>query len=122
LLKLVVYDPAGGMLAPATVNGTIDMSGGFGNAIVALSAGGGAGGTILIESATVDGLGILKADGASGTGNGTGGGGGGGGIISLIENLTTYAGTISVAPGGVGDPTPPQPGIVTFTAAPTSGY
>jgi hypothetical protein len=122
LLKLVVYDPVGGTLAPSTVNGTIDMSGGEGNAMAGHTAGGGAGGAILIESSSVDGTGALLADGARGASWGTGGGGGGGGIISLIENLTTFAGTASVAPGGAGDPTPPQPGIVTFTAAPVTGY
>jgi hypothetical protein len=130
LLQIVVYNPTANILSgPATINGTIDMSGLQGGCPVDGAQGGGAGGTILIEANIISGNGFLTANGAQSAGGS--GGGGGGGIISLIENETSFPGTISVAGGdGEGNHTsgciPPSNlgsnGIVTFTAAPSSGY
>ena len=111
LLKVVVIAPVSNRLVPATINGTIDMSGS--RPCPLTDAGGGAGGTILIETSELQGTGILRADG----GNGSYGSGGGGGIISLIENRSTFGGTLSVIGGNSGNP-----GIVTFSPAPVSGY
>ena len=130
LLRVIVYDPVANVLTgPSTIMGTIDMSGLHGNCGLSYGDGGGAGGTIFIESNIIAGSGALTANGASFSGSS--GGGGGGGIVSLIENLTAFSGTISVLGGGgaangtVGC-TPPSTtgsnGIVTFTAAPSSGY
>jgi hypothetical protein len=111
-LWVIVYDPDTNALAPATVNGTIDMSGNDGIGQPFWHCGGGAGGTILIEASTIDGTGTLRANG----GDGLGGGDGGGGIISLIENQTAYNGILSVSSISG------SPGIITFTAPPASGY
>jgi len=113
LLKIVVLNGSTNVLASATVNGTIDMSGYMGMGQSFHHAGGGAGGTVLIEADSVLGTGVLRANG----GNGGPGAGGGGGIISLIENLSTFGGSISVMGGNSGNP-----GIVTFTPSPVSGY
>lgn len=130
LIKLVVYDPVHNVLAPCTVNGTIDMSGNsgcFNCGLAGEGGGGGAGGTILLESSDVQGTGILRADGGPSGGEY---GNGGGGIISLIENPATFGGMLSVAPTSsttytLGTCSPVHtgfPGIVTFTAAPSSGF
>jgi hypothetical protein len=120
LLWVVVYDPISDVLGPATIDGTIDMSGGYSCGGSFYHNGAGAGGTILLEASEIDGTGLLRADGGQATSNG--GGGGGGGIISLIENDTSFLGTISVAGGAGGSGFDGSPGIVTFTAAPASGY
>jgi hypothetical protein len=119
LLEVVVYNPGSNTLQPATLNGTIDMSGSnlVGTDISNAPGGAGAGGTILIEASTIGGTGTLAANAIVSLGiieYCTSCGGGGGGIISLIENDSTFPGTLSV--------TGANPGIVTFTAAPTSGY
>jgi hypothetical protein len=133
LLMVVVYDPVGNKVTgPATVNGTIDMSGqaGCGSCGPEFEgSGGGAGGTILIEAGGITGTGLLQANGGSGQGDS--GAGGGGGIISLIEGSTSFPGTLSVA-GGKGSANntngcvPPSEdgssGSVTFTAPPGNGY
>jgi hypothetical protein len=131
LLQIVVYDPIANILTgPATINGTIDMSAKSGSCpIVEGADGGGAGGTILIEANIISGNGFLIANGAGSMG--TSGAGGGGGIISLIENQTTFPGTIRVlgmpgsrnaTSGCIPPSTDGANGIVTFTAAPSSGY
>jgi hypothetical protein len=119
LLKVVVFDPVANTVAPATINGTIDMSGLFGNQNSGsfCDDGGGAGGAIMIEASSVNGTGLLQANGGTAQ---LGGGSGGGGIISLIENSTSFSGSISVS-GGAGN-SPGQNGTVTFTTAPISGY
>jgi hypothetical protein len=132
LLELIVYNPSGDTLLPATINGTIDMSGSEGCGLCGQdqeSGGGGAGGTILIEASAINGTGVLTANG--GQAGSTSGAGGGGGILSLIENLTTFGGNLSVAAGisrsnDTNGCIPPSniafPGKVTFTTAPASGY
>jgi hypothetical protein len=119
LLKLVVLDPVSDHLQAATLNGVIDMSGwnGCGQDAAGGDAGG-AGGTILIEAASVQGNGFLKA--AGGRDGQNSGSGGGGGIISLIEGTASFLGTTSVA-GGLGSQNG-NAGSVTITAAPSSGY
>ena len=117
LLKVVVYDPVTNQVAPATVNGTIDVSGNPGWNDLDYNydySGGGAGGTILIEASNLGGTGVLRADG----GNATWSGGGGGGIISLIENSTSFPGTISAVGGSPGG----SAGSATFTTPPLTGY
>ncbi len=126
LLWIIVYNPDNNSLTgPATVNGTIDMSGANQCFDPSGDDGGGAGGSILLEASSITGGGQLLANG------GAGGGGGGGGIISFIETLTSFAGTTSVQGGGGTSArttgcTPPSPlgssGVVTFTAAPSNGY
>ena len=121
LLKLVVYDPIKHKVTPALINGTIDMDGNMGSLIGGHDGGGGAGGTILIEASDISGTGVLLADGGF-TGQG---GGGGGGIISLIANTGSFAGTISVKGGTVGGGPnifPGDPGIISFTIPPVSGF
>jgi hypothetical protein len=114
LFQVVVYNPTTNNLQPATINGTIDMSGS--NTIVFgmdMEPGGeGAGGTILVEASSLIGTGFLAAKGGQG-----GGVGGGGGIISLITDSSTFTGTISVIGVGAG-----QIGIVSKTTPPSSGY
>ena len=129
LLKVVVYDPVLGHLNPATVNGTIDMSGfrgclGCGEA--GEDGGVGAGGTILLEASSIAGTGWLIATGGSDNYTAAGGGGG---IISLIENLTYFSGHRIVTPGTSSGNGPagcvfpaPQPGRSTITHAPATGY
>jgi hypothetical protein len=132
LLNLVIYNPVTNKLAPATINGTIDMSGSPGCNMCGPqmeSGSGGAGGTILIEAINISGSGLLQANG--GTVYLNAGAGGGGGIISLIENLSSFQGTISAA-GGMGSIngttgcTPPSSngstGSVTFTTGPGNGF
>jgi hypothetical protein len=136
LLTVIVYDPINNTLAgPATVNGTIDMSGSPGVSYNnGADCGGGAGGAFCLEASSIVGTGLIQANGGSYLGNvgASGGGGGGGGIISLIENSTSFPGTLLVN-GGIGGNvngttgcTPPntngKPGIITFTAAPANGY
>ncbi len=115
LLQVVVYNPTTNNLQPATINGTIDMSGS--NTIVfgmdMEPGGAGAGGTILVEASTTTGSGTLMANGGNG-----GGAGGGGGIISMICDTTSFTGTTSVN-GGANNA---QNGIVSKTAPPSSGY
>jgi len=141
LIKIVAYDLTSSTLVSASINGTIDMSGiqgCFSCGFNGEGGGGGAGGTILIEASAILGTGLLSAEGGPGSGAPTfmSGGrglapGGGGGIISLIEGLTSFAGTLSIVQGAGGlsntdgcVPTiiPAQPGIVTFTPAPATGY
>jgi hypothetical protein len=128
LLKILVYNSTDGSLKPATINGTIDMSGTNGNmySTPLTHSSGGAGGTIFIEAASVDGVGALRADGGRSSGTYGLGGGGGGGIISLIENRTSFDGSTFVIGGGGSTLSGPDsnghPGIITFTAAPATGY
>jgi hypothetical protein len=133
LLDVVVYNPATNTVAPAVINGTIDMSGNNG----CLECGpesedgsGGAGGTLLMEASNITGTGLLQANGGNNFVTGAGAGGGGG-IISLIENSTSYPGTISVIGGdGNGNTTngctfpssAGNAGSVTFTLPPSSGF
>lgn len=113
LLKLVVLDSTGTRLAPATIQGVIDMSGSYGIGCAYHHGGGGAGGTILLETSQLVGSGTLIANGGS-TGYG---GAGGGGIISLIADVSAFNGITSVLNGnGVAN------GVVTITAPPASGY
>ena len=123
LLKIVVINPVSYQLAPATINGTIDMSGGHPCLYPGSDASGGAGGTILLEASAISGNGALAANGGQFVGWG---GGGGGGIISLIENMTSFSGSVSVNGGFSNDAHGPSidgsPGIITFTAAPVTGY
>lgn len=81
LLKIVVYDPGGDHLAPATINGTMDMGGSSGCGVLFYHDGGGAGGTLLIEASTLSGNGRISADGGGGDNSGGGSGGGGGGEL-----------------------------------------
>ena len=64
LFKVIVYDPVGSRVAPATVNGTIDMSGLGGGVDYASDqySGGGSGGTILLETSALSGTGVLRAN------------------------------------------------------------
>jgi hypothetical protein len=138
LLWIVVYNPTLNQVSPATVNGTIDMSGGWGCFDCGPnqeSGSGGAGGGLLIEASTINGSGYLSANGGNDTfygGGGSSGAGGGGGIISLIGNTTGFTGNLSVS-GGAGAPNQGgsscqainengSSGSQTITAAPTSGY
>jgi hypothetical protein len=131
LIWIVVYDPVSNKVAPAVINGTIDMDGLGGCAICGTdgeSGAGGAGGAILVEASTITGSGLLTANGGN-SGYGLGPeGNGGGGIISLIESLTSFSGTMSSIAGngaiGNGCLVSSQGGIgsVTFTAAPANGY
>ena len=114
LLKVVVLDPVANALVPATVDGTIDMSGFIGFGQPYHHAGGGAGGTILIEASRINGSGTLRAEGGNAY---IASAGGGGGIISLIENRTAFDGTLSVIGGDSG-----YPGIVNFSPSPATGY
>jgi hypothetical protein len=119
-LKLVVYDPVATHVAPATINGTIDMSGNpGGNDAYEDANGGGSGGAILIEASSISGTGLIQANGGTGV---WGGGGGGGGIISLITN-STFSGSLS-ASAGKDNATPggAQGGPVNYTSPPASGY
>lgn len=124
MLKIVVLNPATNTLQPATINGTIDMSGASGGPVgqVAEFSGCGSGGTILVESSTLAGSGVLNANGG-GQGFsfpptlGVDNGGGGGGIISLISDSSSFSGTTLVLNGPNA-----QPGIVSKTAPPSSGY
>jgi hypothetical protein len=114
LLELIVFDPSSSRLQPATVNGTIDMSGSsyFGSGhLIFQTTGFGAGGAIWLEASQIYGTGALLAEGGSGYG------GGGGGIISVINYGSPFLGTISAAGGGGA-----QNGVVTMTVAPLSGY
>jgi hypothetical protein len=133
LIWIVVYNPTTNKVAPAVINGTIDMDGipGCGSCGCALEPGaGGAGGSILIEASTITGTGLLTANGV-GTSSSTSImaiGNSSGGIISLIENLTSFSGATSVLESstsfytGYGVSSNSANGSVTFTAAPPSGY
>jgi hypothetical protein len=118
---VIVYDPGADVLGPAVINGTIDMSGEIGAhpGVVTEPSGCGAGGAILIEAAVISGVGVLRADG--GMGNTPEGGGG---IISLIGDASSFMGTTSVVTSVYTNEMiiTAQPGIVSFTAAPASGY
>ena len=132
LIWIVVYNPATNQVAPAVINGTIDMDGfaGCGSCGCGYEDGaGGAGGSILIEASTITGSGKLTANaGSSGSSSIMAIGNSGGGIISLIENLTSFSGTTSVLESNNGVYTDygvssnGANGSVTFTAAPASGY
>jgi len=133
LIWIVVYNPTTNQVAPAVINGTIDMDGilGCSSCGCALEPGaGGAGGSILIEASTITGTGLLTANGVGSMGGTSimAIGNSGGGIISLIENLTTFSGTTSVLESNNGIYTDygvssnGVNGSVTFTAAPASGY
>jgi hypothetical protein len=115
LIVIVVLDFSTNQLAPATINGTINMDGGYAYSQCYEHAGGGAGGAILLEAKTLSGSGRLTANGG-GTGS-CGHGYGGGGIISLITDASGFTGTSFVNDGNGG-----ANGIVTITAPPTSGY
>ncbi len=67
-MQVVVYNTGSNTLQPATLNGTIDMSGGAAAEYGSEGewSGGGAGGTILIEASTITGNGVLNANGAGG--------------------------------------------------------
>ncbi len=131
LIWIVVYDPISNKVAPATIDGTIDMDGFGGCGICGTdyeSGAGGAGGAILVEASTITGSGLLSANGGNGLYGLGPEGNGGGGIISLIEGLTSFSGTTSVLAGagstgsGCSVNSKGGVGIVTFTAAPSSGY
>jgi hypothetical protein len=136
LIWIIVYNPTTNKVAPAVINGTIDMDGlyGCGSCGCAYEPGaGGAGGSILIEASTITGTGLLTANGGGwGSSSIMAIGNSGGGIISLIENLTSFSGTTSVLETSPSQSSPPQTdygvssnganGSVTFTAAPASGY
>ncbi len=121
MIWIVVYDPVQNQVTgPATINGTIDVSG-QGTMMPTQAAG--AGGGILIEANTVRGSGTLKANGQNGYMRG---GASGGGIISLIGN-NGFSGNISAAGGGAGSCAGCTEGaggngIVSYSAAPASGY
>ncbi|HVM32499.1 MAG TPA: hypothetical protein VMU88_05145 [bacterium] len=125
LLWIVVYDPNARQLRPATINGVVDMSGAQGGPAGphAEYSGCGAGGGLLVESSLLSGTGSLNANGGGyqSRGNpptlGLDNGGGGGGIISLISDTSAFSGTTSVLNGPNA-----QPGIVSVTAPPSSGY
>ncbi len=122
LLKIIVYDPVANAVAPATVNGTIDMTGGAGGSDYTDDeySGGGAGGAVYLEASTLSGTGLVQANGGAANYSG----GGGGGLISFLENLTSFPGTTSVV-GGISASSSSDdgaPGTVTFTTAPVSGY
>jgi hypothetical protein len=122
LLKLVVYDPVSNTLQPATINGTIDMSGlnGCPNC-GAMMEGGGAGGTILIEASSITGTGNLTANGGNAN-EVYGAGCGGGGIISLIADTASFSGSVSVTAGSWSGTVLATNGIISYTAPPSSGY
>jgi len=115
MIKIVVLDPTDSYLAPATINGIINMEGGFGHSACYDHKGGGGGGAILFEASEVVGSGGLYADG--GSAGLCGGGHGGGGIISIIADTTAFTGTTD-------DPDQyyAKPPVLTITAPPTSGY
>jgi len=114
LIKIVVVDFSTQRLAPATINGTIDMNGGDGFGAYYSHCGGGAGGAILIEASTLSGTGTLQANG--GAAGGCGPGHGGGGIISLITDASAFSGNFAEQ-GMFTDAA-----VVTITTPPTSGY
>jgi hypothetical protein len=62
------------------------------------NAGGGSGGSILLNARTLAGSGEIRADG--GPGEWIDGGGGGGGRIAIYRTTRTFTGTISAAGGG----------------------
>ena len=64
-----------------------------------LNAGGGAGGSILIACAAIEGSGVIKADGGNG-GEGGGGGGGGGRIALRASKRIGFTGRLSARGGG----------------------
>lgn len=78
-----------------SVNGVISTNGGSGCA----RAGGGSGGSVLIQTATLTGAGTVRANG--GADNGCGGGSGAGGRIAIFAANSTYTGSYS-AQGGTG--------------------
>jgi hypothetical protein len=124
LLKIIVLNPSSNTLQPATINGVIDMRGALGAQAGSNgeASGCGAGGTILIESSVLFGNGVLNANGGGAGFSfapslGGNNGGGGGGIISLISDTTLFSGTTLVLNGPNA-----QPGIVSKTAPPSSGY
>jgi hypothetical protein len=116
-LCLVVYNPTTNSLAPAIVDGTIDMSGNSGPNVGSNMepSGGGSGGSLVFEASTLSGSGSFVAVGGT-----SWGGGGGGGIISLIANRTSFTGTTNVA-GGTGSGNGGV-GIVSYSTPPTSGF
>jgi hypothetical protein len=134
LIWIIVYNPNSNTVQPTIINGTIDMDGFVGcNACgpSGESGAGGSGGAILVEASTITGSGLLTANGIGNGGNGGAFyiGDAGGGIISLIENLTSFSGTTSALEGtipgvatGCSVSNNGTNGSVTFTAAPASGY
>lgn len=86
----------------ATINGTIRSNGKAGTGSDGKVAGGGSGGSILLQTSSLAGTGIISAkggDGASGTN--CAGGGGAGGRIHIKYGNSTYAGRIDIS-GGTG--------------------
>ena len=75
-------------------DGTVTVDGGD---AVAFNAGGGAGGSVLVQAGRISGTGRISANG--GKGNGVGGSGGGG-RIALICNSNLFAGAIEARGGG----------------------
>lgn len=73
-------------------NGIISADGG----VSTVSCGGGSGGSILIETDSLLGSGIIRAVGGNGNGMG---GGGGGGRASVLHRISTYTG-LFLAYGG----------------------
>ena len=97
---------SGGGILLLTVSDTLVIDGtvrASGENAPGLCAGGGAGGTVLVNTTTLDGAGSVEVNGGNGQGTTAyfGGGGGGGGRIAVYVLSNTFAGSMS-AVGGAG--------------------
>ena len=84
------------VLGTLTVNGTIAANGAYPSS----GGGGGSGGGVHLDAATLEGTGVIQADG--GGGGGSWGGSGGGGRIAVYAETSTFSGEITAC-GGYGD-------------------
>jgi len=85
-----------------TVNGTITANGQYGNGVSSRVSGGGAGGSVWIDTGTLAGTGNIRANGGSTVNSTYDGGGGGGGRVALYYDNDTSALNELAANGGVG--------------------
>ena len=89
-----------------TNNGQITANGKIGTTDSTTGGGGGGGGSIWIESGTLSGSGILRADGGDGGSGGRVGGGGGGGLVAAKcweANNASYTMSATGGTGGAND-------------------